>query len=261
MEAKDNVPHISKCGRGLSIFVVACYLVCASLPALAGPPFITDDPETVEYQHSEFYIASQQISTSGGRGGTLPHIEYNYGAAPDVQLHILVPYAFNSPTGGVTERGVGDTELGIKYRFAQETETSPMTGIFPILLTHTGDYNKGLGAGGAQFFLPVWIQKKWGKWQSYGGGGYWISRAPDIRNHWFAGWQVQKDISEHVTLGGEVFHSTEQVTGQGSSSGFNLGGYYNFNEHDHLMLSAGKGLQNADLTDRLSTYLAYQRTW
>lgn len=261
MAAKGKIPRTSIRGRDLSIILVACGLACAPFPALAGPPFITDDPEPVEYQHSEFYIASLLTSVSDGKSGTLPHIEYNYGVAPNVQLHILVPYAFSSPAGGVTERGVGDTELGIKCRFAEETEASPMAGIFPILLTRTGDFNKGLGAGGTQLFLPVWIQKKWGEWQSNGGGGYWISHAPDIRNHWFAGWQLQKDISEHVTLGGELFHSTEQVAGQGSSSGFNLGGYYNFNEHDHLMLSAGKGLQNADLTNRLSIYFAYQRTW
>lgn len=261
MAAKGNVPLTSKRGRNLSIIMVACCLVYAPLPALAGPPFMTDDPEPVEYRHSEFYIASQQTKSAGGRSGTLPHIEYNYGAAPDVHLHIIVPYAFNSPAGGATESGIGDTELGIKYRFAQETENSPMAGIFPILLTHTGDYNKGLGAGGTQLFLPVWLQKKWGEWQSYGGGGYWISHTPDIRNHWFAGWQVQKEISEQVMLGGEIFHSTEQAAGQGSSSGFNLGGCYNFDEHDHLMFSAGRGLQNANLTNQLSTYLAYLRTW
>ena len=44
------------------------------------------------------------------------------------------------------------------------------------------------------------------------------------KNHWFFGWQLQREISEHVTLGGEIFHSTEQVTDQGYSTGFNLGG-------------------------------------
>jgi hypothetical protein len=62
-------------------------------------------------------------------------------------------------------------------------------------------------------------------------------------------------------LGGEIFHSTEQAPGEGSSTGFNLGGTYNFDEHDHLLFSAGKGLTNADATNRFSSYLAYQWTW
>jgi hypothetical protein len=67
---------------------------------MAGPPFLTDDPEPVECQHHELYISSQQVRTQDGNSGTLPHLEYNYGAAPNLQLHIIVPYAFNSPTKG-----------------------------------------------------------------------------------------------------------------------------------------------------------------
>lgn len=236
-------------------------LVFTAGPAMAGPPFMTDDPEPVEYQHNEFYIASQQTRTANGTTGTLPHIEYNYGAAPDLQLHIIAPYAFNSMGNGPRQSGLGDFELGVKYRLLQETDDSPMVGIFPIVLARTGDSEKGLGNGGAQFFLPVWLQKRWGTWQTYGGGGYWINRTPGMKDHWFFGWQLQKDIFEHLTLGGEVFHSTEKAPGEGASNGFNLGGSYNFDEHNHLLFSAGKGLTNVSMTNQFSSYVAYQLTW
>ena len=64
-----------------------------------------------------------------------------------------------------------------------------------------------------------------------------------------------------LTLGGEIFHNSEQVSGEGSSTGFNLGGYYNFDEHNHLLFSAGRGLTNADRTNKFSSYLGYQLTW
>ena len=246
--------------NGAGLFV-ACALLTSSGLALAGPPFVTDDPETVEYQHHEFYISSQQVKTQDGRSGTLPHVEYNYGAGPNLQLHVIVPFAFNNPVDGARERGLGDVELGAKYRFMQETESGPMVGIFPIVVTHTGDADKGLGNGGTQAFLPVWVQKKWGSWQTYGGGGYWVNRAANTKNHWFAGWQLQKELSDTLTLGGEIFHSTEQVAGQGSSTGFNLGGTYNFDEHNHLLFSAGRGLTNADVTNKFSSYVGYQLTW
>ncbi|HUX64063.1 transporter [Sulfuricella sp.] len=236
-------------------------MACLSIPALAGPPYRTDDPEPVEYQHHEFYIATQQIKTADGRAGTLPHFEFNYGSAPDVMLHIIAPVAFSSPADGPRQRGLGDVEFGVKYRFMQETDSRPMVGTFPILVTHTGNADKGLGNGDTQIFLPIWLQKKWGEWQSYGGGGYWINRAPDTKNYWFFGWQVQKELSEHLTLGGEIFHNTEQVAGQGSSTGFNLGGSYNFDEHKHLLFSAGKGLTNVDNTNKFSSYVGYQWTW
>ena len=241
--------------------MVACSLLIASRPAVGGPPFLTDDPEPVEYQHHEFYIASQQTKTADGRDVTLPHFEYNYGAAPDLQLHIIVPYAVSSPAHDPRHSGLGDIEFGAKYRFLQETDSRPMMGIFPIVVTHSGDADKGLGNSAAQVFLPVWLQKKWGDWQSYGGGGYWINEAADSKNHWFFGWQLQKDISQHLTLGGEVFHSTEQAPGEGSSTGFNLGGTYSFDEHNHLLFSAGRGLTNVDKTNQFSSYAAYQWTW
>ena len=250
--------HNTKYGAGT---LLACTMLMASPLALAGPPFMTDDPEPVDYQHHEFYISTQQTKTADGRAGTLPHVEFNYGVVPDVMLHIIVPYAFNDPVGGPNEHGLGDVELGVKYRFVQETESHPMVGIFPIYMTQTGNTDKGLGNGASQFFLPVWLQKRWGEWQSYGGGGYWVNDALGAKNHWFFGWQLQRDLSDHLTLGGEIFHSTEQAQGQGSSTGFNLGGAYNFDENNHLLFSVGKGLSNADLTNQFSSYLGYQWTW
>jgi len=247
--------------RQLALLALAGFLFSLSHHALAGPPFLTDDPEPVEYQHYELYLASEQVSTADGRIGTVPQLEFNYGAAPNLQLHIIVPSAFNNPADGPRQNGLGDIELGIKYRLVQETDSIPMIGIFPLVEVPTGDAARGLGNGATQVFLPVWIQKKWGDWQSYGGGGYWINRATDAKDHWFFGWQLQKDISAHLTLGGEIFHSTEQAPGMGASSGFNLGGNYNFDEHNHLLFSAGKGLTNVSTTNQFSSYLAYQWTW
>jgi len=260
-ESIHGMPNCSKRRKDWRLKAILCCLACVPLSTLAGPPFLTDDPEPVDYQHQEFYIATQQTRIAGDKSGTLPHFEYNYGVAPDVMLHVIVPYAFDRPADGPRQSGLGDVELGVKYRFVQETENRPMVGIFPILMAHTGDADKGLGNGATQVFLPLWLQKKWGDWQSYGGGGYWINNAHDAKNHWFFGWQLQKEISEHVTLGGEIYHSTEAAPGEGSSSGFNLGGSYNFDDHNHLLFSVGKGLSNADLTNQFSSYLAYQWTW
>jgi|NGEPerStandDraft_6_1074524.scaffolds.fasta_scaffold01518_13 hypothetical protein len=245
------------CGRTL----IGWGLAWVSAVVMAGPPYQTDDPEPVELHHGEFYIASQQALTADGRSGSLPHLEFNYGALPNLQLHLLVPYAFNTPEDGPSQRGRGDTELGVKYRFVQESDDTPMVGIFPLYLAPTGDQGRGLGNGASQFYLPIWLQKSWGPWTSYGGGGYWINHAQGARNSLFLGWQVQRDLSERWTLGAEVFHRTEQVVGQGSISGFNVGGQFNIDEHDHLLFSLGRGLQNAQATDRVSSYLGYQLTF
>ena len=75
-------------------------LLAEPVGLLAGPPFITDDPEPVEYQHWEWYLASQSFKTPDGWSGTAPHLEVNYGAISNVQLHLIAPLAYDSPAHG-----------------------------------------------------------------------------------------------------------------------------------------------------------------
>ena len=230
------------------------------VPAHAAP-FRTDDPAAVEQGHGEVYVFSQQTLAGHRRSGVLPAFEFNYGVFPNVQLHLVTPWAFSTPSGGGTTRGYGDTEVGVKWQLTEESDSVPTLGIFPLVEIPTGNAGKGLGNGHSQIFLPLWLQKKWGKWQVNAGGGYWINHGPDNRNYWFAACQVQYEFSEHVTLGGEIFHTTGTVVNEGSSTGFNVGGYYNFDEHNHLLFSAGKGLQNASQTNRFSDYVGYLYTF
>ncbi len=244
---------------GLSC-VAAMGFLLASFPARCGPPFATDDPEPVDYQHYETYLAYEQVTTQSGRNAS-PMVEVNYGALPDLQLSITVPYAVNSPSGQVRQQGWGDLNLGAKYRFLQETESQPMMAIYPIVVVPTGDAARGLGNGGTQIFLPIWIQKSWGDWQTYGGGGYWINRAPGAGNHWYFGWELQKNISERLTIGGEVFHETDQLPVDNASTGFNIGGIYTLDKHNRLLLSFGRGLSEVSAQNRFSSYFAWGLNW
>ncbi len=85
-------------------------------PAAAGPPFVTDDPVPVDLHHWEVYGFSAATHVAGDTAGTAAGIEVNYGAAPNLQLHVIVPLAFDRPWGGPTATGLGDVELGVKYR-------------------------------------------------------------------------------------------------------------------------------------------------
>jgi len=231
-------------------------------PATAGPPFRTDDPEPVDYQHWEVYAFSTGTEVHGDAAGILPGIEVNYGAAPGVQLHIIMPLAYDSADGG-TRFGYGDTELGVKIRLVDEDKDGwrPMIGVFPLIELSSGNARRGLGAGYTREFLPLWIQKSFGDWTSYGGGGYNINPGPGNKNYWFAGWYLQRQVTDQLALGGEIFHQTADRIGGGDSTGFNLGGIFDFTEHHHLLFSAGRGLQNARDSNQLSNYFGYQLTF
>lgn len=233
-------------------------VVSLSVPALAGPPFRTDDPEPVEYGHWEAYLASQGSFDRDGRSLTLPHIEVNYGVYPEVQLHLIAPVEYVKPAGESSHYGYGDTELGVKVRWIQETEGCPQVGLFPLVTVPTGNDDKGLGSGTVREFLPLWAQKSWRPWTTYGGGGYGINPGTDNRNYGFFGWELQRDITGQVAIGAELFHQTRSTRGVESDTGFNFGVIINLSELQHILLSAGRDLSGPN---RASFYVAYQLTF
>ena len=226
--------------------------------AHSGPPFVTDDPEPVDFKHWEVYLATQQNHNADGWSGTAPHLEINYGLVPDVQLHLIAPFAYNRPAGGRTTYGYGDTELGMKWRFVHETDQRPQIGIFPILELPSGNSSRGLGNGKAQLFLPVWLQKKFGDWSTYGGGGYWFNPGAGNRNWWYAGWQVQRKITEPLALGGEIQYRTADIIGGHSSVALNGGGIWDLNKNTHILFSAGHTIAGRG---EFQGYLAIQFTF
>jgi hypothetical protein len=232
--------------------------VAALAAASAGPPYRTDDPVPVDLGHWEIDAFSQATRASGDTAGVLPGIEVNYGAAPDLQLHVIAPVAFDRPAGGTANFGPGDAEFGVKYRFL---DAGVAAGVFPTVDVPTGDAERGLGSGHADIFLPLWLEKGFGPWLSDAGGGYWINPGGGNRNYWFVGWLLQRQVTQRLALGGEIFHQTAAVDGGADTTAFNLGLVYDITEHDHVLLSAGRGIVNPSRTDAFSYYLAMQWTF
>jgi hypothetical protein len=237
-------------------------LLAACLGVLhAGPPFQTDDPEPVDFKHFEAYLFSTRDGTQVGSAYQGPAFEMNWGAVPDVQLHLVVPAAcFVSP--GLSAFGIGDTELGVKYRFIHETKFRPEFGIFPFLELPSGSARAGLGNGRAWTRLPLWAQKSAGPWTTYGGGGEALNSAPGMRNYAFVGWLVQRDIGKKLTLGTEVFHHGAEGTAALSTRDSTLidaGGYYYFRKPAfQLLFMAGHSVTGQ--TESVA-YLGLYWTW
>ncbi len=231
--------------------LAAIILAACAARGWAGPPFITDDPEPVDYRHWEVYISSITIQDPTGSSGTEPHIEVNNGIVPNVQLHIIMPSAYDRPPGGPTSRGYGDTEVGVVPLRAGGI-ASAMVGIFPLFELPTGSAEKGLGTGYLHVFIPVWLQKSWGPWTSYGGGGYFINPGPGNLSYSYVGFVLQKDFSKLWTLGGELFHTTATIEDGSASLNFNLGGQYNFDDGHHILFSACCGILGGNQFMKLS---------
>jgi hypothetical protein len=264
-------PLIDRIARVL--FALALALMAMLGHAIAGPPYLTDDPDPVDYGHWEVYFFSTANFARGQSAGVLPAAEANYGALPNLHLHVQVPVAFNSQSVTGTQFGVGDASVGAKYRFinAEEQDWWPEVATFPTIAAPTGDAARGLGTGRTHFFLPLWLEKKSGLWTTYGGGGYTINPGPGNRDFWFIGWLLQRQVTDSLALGVELFHQTASGTsapgsvgfpiGTKDTTGFNIGAIYDLSENYHLLMSAGRGIQNASASNEFSCYVALQWTF
>jgi hypothetical protein len=221
-----------------------------SKAAWAGPPFQTDDPEPIDYRNYEFYTFATSDGTAIETDTAGPAVEFNWGALPNVHLHIIIPAAAILPSNnpplapagtGPNEYGLGDIETGVKYRFVQESKHRPMVGTFVMFELPSGNSRRGLGVGQTWYKVPIWAQKSFGPWTTYGGVGETVIEAPGYHNFTYGGWLVQRDIGKKWTLGTEVFsHGGEgSVTPQSKSATLvDVGGYYKFRDPGFQLLFA-----------------------
>ncbi len=208
-----------------------------------------------------------ELSDGTAQGGTAleaPAYEVNWGAVPNVQIHLIVPLVSAFPPASQkipTYVGVGDTELGVKLRLVKETKRRPEVGIFPFVELPSGNAAKGLGVGSTWYRMPLWVQKSWGSWTSYGGGGEVIVRQSGYNDYPFAGWQVQRQINKKLMLGAELFGHGAIGDAVGSTkyaTMADLGGSYEFKEGFDLLFAAGRTVAGQPET---YTYAALYWTW
>jgi hypothetical protein len=241
-----------------SLLLWPIFALALSSALWSGPPFFTDDPVPVNLHNWEFYLASQHFIASDAVTGTLPHVEINYGAITNVQLHLIMPMAFAKPKGLPFQYGPGDIEFGVKLRFIGETRSRPQIGTFPRIELPAGSMSLGLGGGYIQVLLPIWLQKSRGAWTTYGGGGYGINPGPGNKNYWMLGWEVQRDLSRSVTVGAEVISNSPKALGETGETALNLGALLSVGKGQSLIFSAGRDIHGSN---HFFSYVAYYRTW
>lgn len=192
--------------------------VCMSLgrAAVAGPPFLTDDPEPTDTGHWEIYAP---LFEAEGRRGSFEGnagAEINYGAAPDLQLTFGLPLAYVHDAGHWRWAG-GDLELSAKYRFYNDEVAHFSISVFPGITLPTA--GKHLGADHATALLPVWFQKDSGRWSVFGGGGYAINPGETQRNYVTGGLALSCQLNDRLLLGIEADRQgADETDGAGSTS-------------------------------------------
>jgi len=222
--------------------------------ALAGPPFITDDPAPVDPHHFETFYFNAGSTTRDGYGGATG-IDFNYGAAKDLHINIAVPYEFDHPNAG----GIGNIELAAKYRFLHQETSGWDVAVYPRIILKS--VSRDVGDDRTAFFLPVWIGRDGDGWSTYGGGGCVYHHGGGATNFCQAGWVVTRDLNARWHVGAEIVHETADAKGGRASTALGAGVTWDLNDHYHLLAYAGPNLQNVSRTARYNWYMALQTTF
>src|SRR5580704_12178594 len=132
--------------------MAALFVVMLAQPALAGPPYVSDDPEPTDYKHFEIYTFNNGTNTRDGTAGE-SGIDFNYGAAPDLQLTATLPEGYSQTIDG-TSIGASNIELAAKYRFLHQDGFGLDVSVFPRVFLPSG--SNVIGDNHASLLLPVW---------------------------------------------------------------------------------------------------------
>jgi hypothetical protein len=240
------------------LLLCLCLLACP-VTAWAGPPYLTDDPDPVDYQSFEIIPAYSLDRARDGCEIEGPIADFNYGIWPDMHLNIQGGFSHALPEGGPSEFGLSDLRVALKWRFLKESDDRPEIAIYPAVILPTGDASKGLGNGQVSYQFPVWLEKNWGSgWSSYGGGGWTLNRAPGQLDYFYGGWQVQKQLTAAWNLGAEIYAQGASSPDAAGYTAFNLGGGYRLNPHASIIFSAGHSFAGAS---HALGYLGVDLTW
>jgi hypothetical protein len=221
-------------------FAVAVIASTPLAPAMAGPPYLADDPEPTDPGHWEIYNYVMAINGTGGLAGE-GGFDINYGAAKDVQLTAVMPLAFAN-TAGASLRGLtggpGIIELAVKYKFLHQSQDDwmPDVSLFPRVFVPTSDR---FGTGHVNVFLPVWAEKDFGPWSVFGGGGYQINPGAGQENFWQGGVALSRALGKRASLGGEVYVQGRDSPAGGGYTAANFAATWRLTPHWSLLASAG----------------------
>jgi hypothetical protein len=237
----------------LAVLLLGSVIVAAA--AQAGPPFVTDDPETPPLHGWEINIPITLEHESGEKVLQTPLFDINYGYRGNVQLKVEFALVNVRLDGDRTERGLSDTSVGVKWRFLEEDRLLPQMAVYPQVTLPTGDDQRGLGEGKPSYRLPLVVQKSWGRWTVFGNVGAALQSRPGSRDFWFHGLTVVREVSPSLELGVEEYGNSPTDRDERTSMGFNLGGIWKVADATGVLFSAGRTFRGEEAT---TVYLGIQ---
>jgi hypothetical protein len=242
-------------GARLRLFTVLAVLPFAAL-AQGGPPLVTDDPETPGDGKWEINVASIVSRTSARHEVLVPDVDANYGWGAYVQLKLDLPWAFAREGGGPWRSGIGNTDLGVKWRFIDAEDAGFSMATYPQYSAGWvgASRRRGVASDQRQFLAPLEFSTRAGSFAFDGEVGR--NFVHGGKSEWVAG-----GILAHACGAGRqcLLEVRETRSQAGTRSLWNLGLHWNLSGSLVLLAAAGRetGPQQAE-PQRMLVYFGVQ---
>jgi hypothetical protein len=220
-------------------------LFCSTCFGQGGPPVIGDDPGTPGSGKWEINISYPYVQTARTTAMDIPYLDLNYGFGDHIELSYLGGYLIGKSDNEGWQTGWDDSLAGVKWRFLDQDPNGIDMSIYPQLgYNTTSSFARiGLAESGLSFFMPVEIEKDFGKFEFDAEVGY--QYYEHDRGQWAGGPIFGYNLTEKIELVAEArmvcdedFRRNNLVLDGGARIGLV--------DHTTLLISLGRGLRNDD---------------
>jgi hypothetical protein len=229
---------------GYLLLLLACALGCPAAFAQGGPPYYTNDPGTPGNHNWEINLGYMPFLYTNQSITHTPDVDINFGLGDRIQLTFENAWLRVVNPSSSPKYGLGQDQLGVKWRFYDNKESGLAISVFPQLSLNNPDNSvaRGITPRSASLILPLEFSKKLGpinlNWEV--GYNYVHTRA----DGWLAGVVVGHDLTENLEIDAEFYGlgTFNPSNGQQTIEG---GLRYKIHPPFILLLMAGRSVQPA----------------
>jgi Putative MetA-pathway of phenol degradation len=224
------------------LFFLILQLMSASAWAQGGPPYYTNDPGTpgpfnweINLGYMPFFYSDQSVSHT-------PDVDINFGVGERIQLTYENAWLRVQNPGSSTKFGLGQSNLGVKWRFYDAGESGLAVSVFPQLFINNPNdaVRRDITPPSQGFLLPVEFSKKFGPvGVDYEIGYQFTHKGPDT---WLTGLVLGHDFTPKFEMDAE-FYSQGAFHPSNYQPTIGLGARYKIHSPVILLLMAGRSLE------------------
>lgn len=211
-----------------------------------APPMLTVDPGTPGPNHWECNFGWIVQRIPGSTVSQVPQADINYGVGDRIQLTYTGEY-LNVRSAGEPDRwGLGDSELGVKWRFYDGGDGGLQLSVFPAVEFNTpgtDSVRRGLAEPHTFDILPMeFAEGLWG-FDLVAEAGHIFKTNPEDHDSWWGGFNIAHDIVKGWSLGAEIYVVTDAHIGKAERI-VNIGSTVELSKHFNLLMSVGRDVSN-----------------